>query len=226
METTKKPVALIVGGSSGLGLQLAMQLSSTYDVLITGRKNTGTAHAEFRELSLTGPRPLCVELDNLVYHLPHIDLCIYAAGAHEDGSITDLHDSDMLASVQLNLLAPAMLMQRIVQKQGGLANLIVISSTAQWEPRMRAPLYTAGKAGLAMLTESLSIDARIKKTMLVAPAGMDTPFWEKTGRDTRDMLNPKWVATEIMRAYGAEFRYRFIRVLHVPMRTDIVATRP
>ncbi len=226
MDTTEKPVLLIIGGSSGLGLELAAAWSATHRVIVTGRTDPKSANATFLHLPLTGPRPLGLEVDDLIFHLPRIDICIYAAGANEDGTITDLHDSEILKSVQLNLLAPALLMKHLLLKQGELPGLIVITSTSQWTPRMREPMYTAGKAGLGMLAQSLSIDTRIKKTLLAAPSGMDTRFWEKTSRDTRDMLNPKWVAAEIRSTYETNFRYKFIRILRVPMRTDVVDTRP
>jgi NAD(P)-dependent dehydrogenase (short-subunit alcohol dehydrogenase family) len=219
---TKK--ALVVGGSSGLGLALARLLTDDCEVIITGRRNPGVTNLRFRELEL-GDDSLSTNLDTFVAELPQIDLVVYAAGFFQEGTISDLSDSDLEKMNRVGLLAPAMILQRILNRQSKLPGFIAITSTSQWTPRLLEPMYTAVKAGLGMLANSISLDERVGKVLVLGPAGMRTRFWEEDGRDTGDMLDPEWVAVETMKLWNGNFEYKFARALRNPARIEIVETR-
>jgi NAD(P)-dependent dehydrogenase (short-subunit alcohol dehydrogenase family) len=216
--------ALIVGGSSGLGLGLASLLSSEYSVTVTGRRDPKEEGIAFYELEL-GDGSLSKTLDAFVDTLPEIDLLVYAAGFFQEGTISDLSDSDIEKMDRVGLLAPAMLLQRILKKQDKLPGFIAITSTSQWTPRKLEPVYTAVKAGLGMMANSLSQDERVGKVMIAGPAGMNTRFWEHAPRDMSVMLDPKWVAEAILKEWGKPFSYKFARFLRGPARVEVVETR-
>lgn len=216
--------ALIVGGSSGLGLELARLLTTDYEVIVTGRRDPAVTSLQFRQLEL-GDVSLSTKLDALITELPEIGLVVYAAGFFQEGTISDLGDADIEKMDRVGLLAPAMLLQRILSKQGKLPGFIAITSTSQWTPRLLEPMYTAVKAGLGMLANSISLDERVGKVLVLGPAGMRTRFWEEDGRDTSDMLDPEWVAAETKKLWGEDFKYKFARALRNPARVEIVETR-
>ncbi len=220
-----KPVALIVGGSSGLGLELALMLSSTHDVIVTGRRDPENEKVTFRTLDIKRSNELVHALDSLIETLPEIDLLIYAAGFYQEGSITEIEDVDIEHMINVGLLAPALLLNRLLKKQNTLPSFIAVTSTSQWTPRPLEPVYTAVKAGLGMLANSVSLDDRIGKVLVAAPAGMNTRFWEKTPRDTRTMLDPNWTAEAVLDHYTGDFRYKFIRILRTPPRVEVAETR-
>lgn len=219
-----KPRTLIIGGSSGLGLEMARLLKADHDVTITGRKNPEEHDLQFISLEL-GSESLSSDLDALVSSLPQVDLLIYAAGFFQEGTITDLSDEDIEKMNRVGVLAPALLLRRLLKNQEKLPGLIAITSTSQWTPRLLEPMYTAVKAGLGMLANSLSLDERIGKVMVLGPAGMRTRFWEADGRDTSDMLDPVWVAQEALVAWNGDFKYKFVRALRNPARIQVVETR-
>lgn len=105
--------ALIVGGSSGLGLELARLLAADQEVIVTGRRNPEVTDLRFRQLELGGDS-LSVDLDAFVTELPETDLVVYAAGFFQEGTISDLGDADIEKMNRVGLLAPAMLLQRIL----------------------------------------------------------------------------------------------------------------
>ncbi len=220
-----KPNALIIGGSSGLGLELGLLLSKTHHVIVTGRRDPENANVEFISLDLSKIDQLPKSLDRLVYDLPEIDVLIYAAGFYQEGNISDVSDDGILEMTSVGFVAPAMLLQRIMKKQDTLANFIAITSTSQWTPRLLEPIYNGTKAGLGMLGNSVSLDERIGKVMVAGPAGMATRFWEKSPRDMTTMLDPKWVAEQISDQYTEEFKYKFIKILRGPARVEVVEKR-
>lgn len=219
-----RQTALIIGGSSGLGLEMARLLSINCKVIITGRKDPKKSGVRFKELVLD-KASLSADLDAFVAELPSIDLLVYAAGFFQEGILSDLSDTDIEKMNRVGLLAPALLLQRLLKKQGGLSGFIAITSTSQWTPRVLEPMYTAVKAGLGMLSNSLSLDERVGKVMVVGPAGMQTRFWESDERDTSNMLDPAWVAQEALAAWKDDFKYKFLRALRNPSRVEIVETR-
>jgi NAD(P)-dependent dehydrogenase (short-subunit alcohol dehydrogenase family) len=216
--------ALIVGGSSGLGLALGELLSKDHQVFVTGRRDPHNEKVKFISLDLASGT-LGSALYELIDGLPNIDLMIYAAGFYQEGTMSELNDDDIEKMDLVGLRAPAMLLARILRKQGSLPGFIAITSTSQWTPRLEEPMYTAVKAGLGMLANSVSTDERVGKVLVAGPAGMSTRFWEYHPRDPKVMLDPKWVAQEILNDWAVDFKYKFIRLLREPARVEVVETR-
>jgi len=78
-----KKQALIIGGTSGLGFELALTLSSEHDVFVVGREDPKADNFQFRRLNLADDT-LEKDLTVLVDSLPEIDLVIYAAGYYQE----------------------------------------------------------------------------------------------------------------------------------------------
>lgn len=216
---------LIVGGSSGLGLNLAQKLSLTHKVFVTGRRDPRQEGIEFIKLDLSAAPDLLERIREVVRDLPEIDLLVYAAGFFQEGTITDLTESQMQEMISVGLIAPMYVSREVLLKQDTLGGLITITSTSQWTPRLLEPVYTAVKSGLGAFSNSLSLDPRVKKTLVAGPAGMDTRFWEGTGKDTSDMLDPSWVADQILELYDGNFSYKYARILRGPQRVEVQETR-
>jgi len=216
---------LIVGGSSGLGLELAKQLKNKYEVFITGRKDPKVEGVNFLPFDIKSEDSLRHNIEEIFNHVSIINLFIYAAGFYQEGSITDLSVEDILIMNTVGLIAPQLLLRRILQKQNSLDGFIAITSTSQWTPRLKEPIYNAVKSGFGMLANSVSLDERIKKTMVAAPAGMKTNFWANTKMDTTEMLDPTWVAGQILDLWDGDYRYKYARILRQPPRVEVVEER-
>lgn len=210
---------LIVGGTSGLGRELGELISGDgAAVFVTGRTDPQSPSLTFVYLNLGSESAvLSHALDQLVQAVKPIDILVYAAGFSQQGTLDVLDDTEILKMIHISLSVPAMLVQRFLREQHGLSGLILITSTSQEKPRLEEPVYSSAKAGLAMLGQSLSLDTRIKKTLVVAPAGMDTKMWKGTPR-LGTLLNPHWVAQQVLHIYKNNFKYKFIRVLRDPAR--------
>lgn len=217
----KRGNVLIIGGSSGLGLQLGLLLAKAQNVFIAGRKDPGQSQLNFIRLDINSFNQLSDDLDRIVESTAPINLLIYSAGFHQDGVISELADKDIANMVNVGLTAPAMLLQRILRKQQQLAGFIAITSTSQRMPRLREPLYAAAKAGLGMLAQSVSLDAKINKTLIVSPSGMQTNFWKGIKREGT-LLEPQWVAEQILNLYQGDFNLKEALILREPPRVKII----
>jgi short-subunit dehydrogenase len=219
---------LIIGGTSGLGLSLAKKLAGSYDVHITGRQDPHERDVAFHTLNLTDAKESLAAIDKLVQELPEISLLIYAAGFFQEGTATDLTISQIDEMLSVGLTSAIYVTRQLLAKQNELPDFIAITSTSQWTPRLYEPVYTAVKAGLGAYASSLSLDPRVKKTLVAGPAGMATNFWKGTdekAHDTTQMLDPEWVAERIIDLLKENYSYKFARILRGPARVEIQETR-
>ena len=217
MTKDDKINALIIGGSSGLGLELGLFLAEYCNVFVTGRKDPQKKQLHFIPLEIKKSHLLSSDLDRVLTRVGAVDLLIYAAGFYQDGAISDLEDGDITATINIKLTAPAMMLQKILRKQKKLSGFIAITSTSQSIPRLREPVYAAANAGLCMLARSVSLDKRVAKTLVTAPAGMKTNFWKgKTRKGV--LLEPRWVAEQILDLYKGKFVYKQALILREPTR--------
>lgn len=217
---------LIVGGTSGLGLELAKLYSALgHTIYITGRKDPKIPNLQFLHFSIShDTNDVVSQIDNLVSKLDKINTLIYVAGFYQKGQIDKLNDEQILGMVNIGLTAPALLIQRLKNNPAKPLKIMIITSSSQYTPRELEPMYTATKAGLGMLGASLSLDSEIGKVLVVAPSGMKTPFWDKEC-DTSEYLDPKWVAERIIELSSGPFKYRFAKIIRNPQRVEIIETR-
>jgi NAD(P)-dependent dehydrogenase (short-subunit alcohol dehydrogenase family) len=207
---------LVVGGTSGLGLCLARRFAANNNkVTIAGRTCRTGEEFEFQPVDF-----------NVMPYVPGVlaqhdaDVVVWAAGFYQSGKLHELASEEIAASILINYLAPALHLQKRLL-QGPLQGLIAITSSSEWTPREKEPMYCSGKAALAMLARSVSLDPLVGRTLVAAPQGMATPFWHNQNRDLKGFLDPEWVADRIMAHFAETQKYRHIRILRDPARVEV-----
>ena len=190
----------------------------------TGRTHPNQDGINFILLDLD-TATLATDLDTLLSSLPRVDLLVYAAGFYEEARIAESSDAFITKMERVGLLAPMLLVAKLVRKQSSLAEFIAITSTSQWTPRELEPSYSAVKAGLGMFSNSLALDPVIKKVLVVGVAGMATPFWKSSGRDVSTMLHPDWVAEQVATQLTEEYCYKLVKILRNPSRVEVAESR-
>lgn len=219
---------LIVGGTSGLGLELAKIFhKSGSEVYVTGRHDPNEPTVRYLQLDLT-TQDIALRIKEVVELLPKIDTFIYAAGYYQEGLLTDLSEAQIEEMFNVGGRGLVYFAKSILKKQKGLNELVTITSTSQWIPRKLEPVYSFVKAGSAHFSNSLAEDERIGKVLVAGPTGMKTVFWDGSGRDESElskMLSPEWVAGEIAKLLEDEYSYRFAKIMRGPKRVEIVETR-
>jgi short-subunit dehydrogenase len=216
---------LIIGGTSGLGLELAKDYAELGNgVYITGRRDPGETGLHFEEFSLSTP-DLPERIGQLVMKLPEVNSLVYAAGYFQEGLITDLTEPQIEEMIDVGGRGLLYAVRAVLNKQGALGELATITSTSQWTPRRLEPVYNFVKAGAAHFSNAVAADGRVDKVLVVGPAGMDTAFWDGTDHDTSTMLDPAWVAAEVMKLREGNYNYRFAKILRDPARVEIAETR-
>lgn len=215
---------LVIGGTSGVGLALAEHyLAEGHSLCITGRQNPDLAGALFRHFDITErAEDLANGVDCLLAAFPSVNTLVYSAGYLQRGHIDDLDDRALQRMINVGLLAPMMLVQRLKARTTGLLKVMLITSSSQYTPRELEPAYCATKAGLGMFGASLVRDHGIGKVLIAAPSGINSPFWTGTDEDTATMLDTKWVAEQIVDLSGGAFKYKYAKILRNPARVEVV----
>ncbi len=217
---------LIVGGTSGLGLEIARDFHEQGDeVYVTGRRELEEGGIHYEQFDLAASN-LPQRIGELVTKLPEINTLVYAAGYFQEGRVTDLSEKHIEEMIDVGGRGLVYFTRAILEKQGKLDELVTITSTSQWTPRKLEPIYNFVKAGAAHFSSALAEDGRVDKVLVAGPAGMDTAFWEGVERDDIDsMLDPSWVADEVIKLREDTYRYRFAKILREPARVEVVETR-
>jgi NAD(P)-dependent dehydrogenase (short-subunit alcohol dehydrogenase family) len=211
---------LVIGGTKGLGYELAKHFTQTGPVIVTGR--TEPVHQEGiswvrHDLNDT------TSVQALVSDLPKIDTLVIAAGYLQSGELAKLSAEEVVTMVTVGLTAPTLILRALLAKQEYLPGLLTITSTSQWTPRRNEPVYTAIKGGIEMLSYSLSKDPAVGRVLVAAPSGMKTEFWSGVGNDVSEFLEPGFVSETIYKDWteNTENKFREIGILRQPTRIEI-----
>jgi len=185
----REKVAVVSGGSSGIGLALVTALSKQgYRVLTCGRDAAKLQRLEQKVAGVTGY--VCDVSDRatvrglaakVLAEYPAIDLLISNAGGLNeiDFAAPDLDAVDLTADLRVNLEGAIHLIASFMPglRRAAPASILVVSSGYALAPATRAPIYSASKAALHSLCKSLRIQLgplRIGVTELLPPL-VDTP---------------------------------------------------
>ncbi|MEE9335992.1 MAG: SDR family oxidoreductase [Granulosicoccaceae bacterium] len=148
---------LIIGGTSGVGLELARHyVSDGHTVCITGRQNPELQGAQFERFDISpDSEKLVRDIDKLLNQFQGVKTLIYSAGFRQRGHIDELTDAGILQMMNTGLTAPTLLVRRLNNRLESPLKVMLITSKSQYQAHEYDPVYAAVKAGLAMFGESL-----------------------------------------------------------------------
>jgi 3-oxoacyl-[acyl-carrier protein] reductase len=170
-EDLRGRVALVTGGSGGIGRALVQHLvkagchvAVTYvrgeqaaDEAVQHARSAG-ARAEAFRADLAEPTVALTLAEDVTRVLGPIDVLVAAAGTAERRSLADVDLGLWQRSLAVNLTSPFLLAQRLVpdMAERGFGRVLFISSVAAFIGGRVGPHYAASKAGLHGLTASLA----------------------------------------------------------------------
>ncbi len=211
METLKGKTVLLIGGTGGIGSQLAKLLTgSGAKVYITGRNSEKLAVAGTfagihpdRQLSLDITDEEGIhEKVALVQQAGPIDILINAAGIGIIKPLESLTIKEFTDTLQVNLTGSFLLMKAVLpaMKETRKGLIIHIPGVLGKVPMAGAAAYSASKYGLVGMMQSIREELKrteIRITNLFL-GGVDSPFWDEI--DLRVQRDKMIVAEEAARA--------------------------
>jgi len=197
-------VALVTGGSSGIGAATARALAGAgARPLIAGRDPARLAAiaGQTGGIALTGdlaapdgPAYLAAAAQRAAATLPlspgsdaaGIDILINNAGLGWAGPIGDITAEKVAELVAVNLTAPMQLTRLLLPGMvaRGRGRVVFVSSIAGATGVRGEAVYSATKAGLVSFADSLAyeLDGHDVRVSVIVPGVIDTPFFDRRGR--------------------------------------------
>jgi len=165
-------VAVVVGGTSGIGRVLALGLADAgADVVASARRATLIEEVA-EQIEARGRRTLRVAMDVLdrrslsdacdqvLKAFGHIDVVVYCAGISKRVATIDMSDEDWQRIIDTNLTGAVRTYQvfakPMIARRSG--RLIGIASLSSFVGLHEVSAYTASKAGVLGLTRALAVE--------------------------------------------------------------------
>ena len=168
MTDGKGRVALVTGGSKGIGRAIAQRLlANGFAVVIFGRgapdelPSHDGATAEFEACDVREADAVQAMVERIFARHGRLDLAVNNAGGSPEADAATASPRFSERVLALNLLAPLHVAQaanRIMQAQAEGGGIVNIASVSGVRPSPGTAVYGAAKAGLLSLTESLAME--------------------------------------------------------------------
>lgn len=178
----EKKVAVVTGGSSGMGLAIARRLRAQgIEVCIFDIQAPPDDFLYF---------PVDIrndtEIRSAMENIPKIDILVNNAGVYFEKYLEDTTNEELDRMVDINIkgtyLVTRNAIEKIKQTQG---SIVIIASCLGMVPELTSPLYCTTKAGLIMLTKCLAqqyADCGVRVNC-VLPGPINTPLLQKSFLD-------------------------------------------
>lgn len=180
-EQGRRPIALVTGGTSGIGLAIVGDLARDHQVYAIGRRRAETA-------PLAGhPNVISVSLDlrdgaavaAWVATLPRLDTLVHSAAVARPFSIATATPEIWRQHFDINLFGPAELTRLTLPAlRASQGRIIFINSGSGTRPQAGNSVYSASKFALHALAEALRNEERAHgvRVATLYPGPTDTPM--------------------------------------------------
>jgi short-subunit dehydrogenase len=198
MTTTNKPLALVTGASSGIGLELARQFGQNGFDLVIAAEDAGLSAAA-SDLRSTGADVQTVQVDlrspdgvRQLYAAAtadgrSLDAVALNAGVGQGGAFIDTALADDQEIIDLNITSTVHLAKLVLQDMARRdeGKVLITSSIASTMPGSFQPIYNASKSFLQSFAEAVQEelkDTGVTITSLM-PGPTDTNFFHRAEMD-------------------------------------------
>ncbi len=203
MQMTGNTV-LITGGTSGIGFELAMQLSALKNTVII----TGRSQSKLDAIRLEHPDLIVMQSDvsdpiaiaklqaRITHEYPKLNMLVNNAGVMRKINLQDRGADleDLSREIDTNLTGPVRMVKQFLPqlKAQPYAAIVNVSSGLAFVPFPISPIYSATKAGIHAFTKALRV--QLKNTNIrvfeLAPPSTQTPLQDAfSATDVKASLN-------------------------------------
>jgi 3-oxoacyl-[acyl-carrier protein] reductase len=169
METLKGKIALVTGGSRGIGAAVALSLAEAgADLAINFRTRAAEAETVCDAIRKLGKRALAIQADvsqsdqvkkmvaQIERKLGAVNILVNNAGMARQIKLEDIAEADWEEHINVNLKSAFLVTQAVLPQMRAQhwGRIINISSTAAQTGGLVGPHYAASKAGMLGLTHS------------------------------------------------------------------------
>ncbi|WP_369934549.1 SDR family NAD(P)-dependent oxidoreductase [Xanthomonas tesorieronis] len=201
--TTPRPIALVTGGSRGIGRSIALHLAQQgSDLVITYRRQQAQAAETLGQLQACGVRAAMLPLDLAAadameafvpafqaqlarWGAARFDQLVNNAGLHAPAAFGDIRADDMDLLYRVHFQAPLLLLQVLAPQVADGGGIVNISSSLTRHVAAGSLVYAAMKSALETATRYLAAELGQRRIAVnaVAPGATETDFFGGAVRD-------------------------------------------
>jgi len=192
MAEAKQKIAIVTGGSAGLGLAIAEKLAQNniYTILI-GRDeaklqaaiNSIGLNAAFIPFDLINLKGIPALVQQIHQQYGRIDILVNNAGINMKKNFTEVSDEDFQQILTVNVNAVFSISREVVKvmEEQGIGSIINISSMAALFGLPKVIAYTASKSAIEGMTKAMAVELSPKgiRVNAVAPGFIETDMSAK-----------------------------------------------
>ncbi len=204
----KGKVAVVTGGSSGIGKAVAAKLTALGAEVVIAARNEERLTAAAEEINALPIRADVTEeadvqrlAEQTLSRFQRIDILVNNAGASlSSGTVAESEPTRWWDTVRVNLqgvylCSRAVLPGMIQNRRGDILNILSVASKMAFSG---GSAYCSAKAGALMLTQVMAAEARPHGVRVLAllPGAVDTPLWDMQSwsPDRKEMLTAEQTA--------------------------------
>jgi short-subunit dehydrogenase len=183
-------VALITGGSSGIGLAFARRwvarggraalVARGREKLEAAVRELGESNAAAFPTDVTDRQALAALPDAVVARFGGLHVLVNNAGTNHRGVLTERSAEQLAEILETNLLAPVLLTRAALPHLSSGATIVNVASLAGKIPVPDEATYCSSKAGLRAFSHALRAELAEHgiRVATVCPGPVDTPFFD------------------------------------------------
>ena len=226
-----KKVALVTGGTSGIGLAVAQSLKKKgYTVYEVSRRAEGPKGVTHLVGDVTQEAQMQAVVDEIIEKEGHIDLLVNNAGFGAYGKVDEIDIAKQTNMIDLNVKALTKITYYALDFMSEGSKIINTASIVAFAPTPNMASYSATKTYVMSFSRALRHELRKRKINVTAvcPGPMATEFFTVAGveNDQKSLINKlpmcdaNKVATKGIKAakrgkavYTPRALYKFLRVV-------------
>lgn len=177
-----KKIAIVTGGSSGMGLAISKKLKQMGMEIVIFDIQNPPDDFPFYHVDIRNDE----QIKAAISQIPKIDILVNNAGIYFEKYLEDTTNDEIDKMVDVNIKGTYLITRNAFQKvKESKGNIVIIASCLGLVPELTSPLYCTTKAGLIMFTKCLAqqyADCGVRVNC-VLPGPIDTPLLQKSFLD-------------------------------------------
>lgn len=175
-------IAVVTGGSSGMGLAISRKLKQMGIQVIVFDVQEPPEEFQYFQVDIRSD----AQIKDVLSQIPHIDILVNNAGIYFEKYLEDTTNDEIDKMVDVNIKGTYLMTRDAfpqIKKSKGC--IVIIASCLGLVPELTSPLYCTTKAGLVMFTKCLAqqyADCGVRVNC-VLPGPIDTPLLQRSFLD-------------------------------------------